>query len=136
MRKYKTKFYMILIFTLFVTSFIAACNGPDPQAQAATAVESYLQALVARDLNQMISYSCGAWEEQAQVELQSFAAVVNIRLEDMDCQPGEKSGDYTLISCTGSIIADYGAEDLEIDLSERIFQTIQESGEWRMCGYH
>ena len=33
------------------------------------------------------------------------------------------------------IVANYGNEVLELDLSERSYQVVEEGGEWRMCGY-
>ena len=33
------------------------------------------------------------------------------------------------------IIANYGAEDLEIDVAEQAYRTVQEGGQWRVCGY-
>lgn len=129
--------------TIWRTSLIAssliilliACNPAAQSADPAKAVEGYLAALVERDLNQMINLSCSDWEAQARVEYDSFAAV-KLNLKDLQCQANGQDGEYTLIACTGSIIANYGAEDLQIDVAEQIYRVRQEGGEWRMCGYH
>jgi len=119
---------------VLLLSSLTGCNGANQSKGAAAAIESYLQALVARDLNQMTNASCAAWESQAKVEFDSFAAV-KLELKDLACKEVGQDNDFTLVSCTGSIIANYGAEDLEIDIAERAYKTIQEGGEWRMCGY-
>ena len=82
----------------------------------------------------MINHSCSDWESQAKLELNSFAAV-EASLENLTCEISGQEGEYTLVDCRGIIIANYGAEVLEIDLQERTFQVLQEGGEWRMCGY-
>jgi hypothetical protein len=128
-----------LITILFVMSSLllglclAGCTSSS--GDAADAVEGYLQALVARDFNRMSSLSCADWEAQARLEYDSFAAV-KLNVRDLVCEPVGQEQNYTLVSCTGSIIANYGAEDLQIDVADRTFQVVQEGGDWRMCGYH
>ncbi len=117
---------------LFVI-LISACTAETSKA-APSAVIGYLEALVAMDENGMINYSCGSWEEQAHLEFNSFAAV-KANLESPNCQVSGKGDGFTLVSCTGKIIANYGAEDLEIDLADRIYKVVEEGGEWRICGY-
>jgi hypothetical protein len=128
-----------LIFSIIIASFVPilllnACTASDSNAPAA-AVESYIQALVNKDENAMINYSCTTWEENAKVELNSFTAVT-INLENLQCEVTGEDNNYKLVSCEGKIIAGYGNEDLVIDLSDKLFQVLQEDGEWRMCGYH
>ena len=113
---------------------LTGCNKANPVDQAPAAVEAYLQALVAKDANQMINLSCAAWEAGAKQELNSFAAV-KLTLEDLNCQEAGKSADFILVSCNGTLTASYGAEDLEINIAERTFQVVKEGDEWRMCGY-
>ena len=123
--------YLILGYFLIV--LLSSCT-PETSEDAPSAVIGYLESLVAMDENRMIHYSCGAWEEQARLEHKSFAAV-KANLESPDCQLSGETNGFTLVKCTGKIIANYGAEDLEIDLAERTYRVIQEAGEWRMCGY-
>jgi hypothetical protein len=119
---------------IILALFIAGCNGVGSQDSGPAAIEAYLQALIAKDLNQMINLSCAEWESQARLEYESFSAV-EVRLEELDCQSSGQEGTETLVICAGRIIASYGAEDLVIDLPERVFAAAEEGGQWRMCGY-
>lgn len=113
---------------------LPGCNNEASQ-EAPQAVMDYLNALVAMDEIALINKSCAEWEEEARLEHKSFAAVKST-LENPDCQvTGEQDG-YVLVNCTGKIIANYGAEDLEIDISRQTYRVLAEGGEWRMCGYH
>jgi hypothetical protein len=115
---------------------LSACNdGGGSTGEPQAAVEGYMHALVDKDENRMINLSCAAWEAQARLDYNSFAAV-ELKLKNLECQQAGQAGEYTLVSCSGVMIASYGAEDLEIDVAERNYRVIQESGEWRMCGYH
>ena len=114
--------------------FFTACTEGTIKAGAPQAVETYLRSLVDRDFNRAISASCADWEAQAKVEYDSFAAV-KLSLNELECRDVGNEDPFTLVTCTGSIIANYGAEDLEIDVAERTYQVIDEGGEWRMCGY-
>lgn len=116
-----------------IAAFLVGCSGAGDQA--ARAVERYLQALANRDLNQMVSHTCAAWEAQARQEFNSFTAV-ELELKDVSCKVTGQDQSFTLVSCTGSIIANYGNEDLQIDVAEQTFRVIQEGGDWRVCGYH
>ena len=129
------KLYKLLSFILLAWLGLSACNTVNSAAGAPAAVEGYLQALVAKDENQMINLSCAAWEAQAKQEFNSFSAV-ELKLENLECQETGQQGEYALVSCSGSMIASYGAEDLQIDVAERNYQLIQEGGDWRVCGYH
>ena len=122
---------MILVVLILVSG---GCASNKTQDLAAASVETYLEALIAKDVNTMINQSCGSWEEDARLEYQSFAAV-EVSLEDLDCQTGRQQAGFTLVSCTGRIVANYGAEDLIIELSERQYKVAEEGGEWRVCGY-
>lgn len=124
----------LALAALLLALIISGCSNPGTGA-APAAVEAYLQALVQQDLNRMISVSCADWEAQAKVEHNSFAAV-SLELKDLKCQEIGSDSDFKLVDCSGSIIANYGAEDLEIDVAGRTYQVISEGGEWRMCGYH
>jgi len=134
MPKSSTLFERLSIFLLALL-VLSACNTGTGATGAPAAVEGYLQALVAKNENQMINLSCAAWEAQARQELNSFSAV-ELKLENLDCQVTGQQGNYTLVTCSGSMIASYGAEDQQLDVAERNYQLIQEGGEWRVCGYH
>ena len=132
------RFNNIQCYTIMVLLFavmLGGCSGSSKGSGAAGAVEGYLHALASRDLNQVVSASCAEWEPQARLEYDSFAAV-RLELKDLSCQETGEDQPYTLVSCSGTIIANYGAEDLQIDVADQTFQVIQEGGEWRVCGYH
>ena len=131
----KGKYGCYPIWVLVIAAILGGCSGTGSAGSATGAVERYLQALASRDLNQMISASCADWEAQARLEYDSFAAV-KLELNDLSCQATGQEQPYTLVACNGTIIANYGAEDLQIDVADQIFQVIQEGGEWRVCGYH
>jgi hypothetical protein len=97
-------------------------------------VEGYLKAVADKDSNQATSFSCAAWESSAQLEVDSFAAVT-AKIEGLSCKENGKSGDFSLVSCQGKIVTTYNNENQEITLEGRVYQVIQEGGEWRMCGY-
>ena len=130
---YKIKLFKILLLWTVFLQLTSSCSSKSAD-DAPGAVETYLGALVSKDENQMINHSCADWESQAKLELNSFAAV-EASLENLNCETSGQEGDYTLVDCRGIIVANYGAEVLEIKLQERTFQVLQEGGEWRMCGY-
>jgi hypothetical protein len=117
-----------------MAAFLSGCSGASNSDPAARAVERYLQSLAKRDLNQMITNACTAWESQTRQEYDSFAAV-SLELNEVSCKSTGQEQTYTLVDCTGSIIANYGNEDLQIDVADQTFRVIQEGGDWRVCGY-
>jgi len=124
-------FLTILIFITAATS-LTACASNDNNASA-QAVEEYLNALVAKDADRLATLSCGAWEEDALLELDSFQAV-EARLDGVACEQTGTDGATALVLCNGKIIASYDNEDQELDLSVRTYQVVQEGGEWLVCG--
>jgi hypothetical protein len=130
----KTIFRTILVnaFLLFV---LVGCSGGTSTDGAALAVETYFQALIDRDLNDVSNIVCLAWEEQAYLEFDSYSAVTS-KLEGLDCQVTSTEGDYAVVECRGTIIANYGGEDQEFHLQDNRYHTLFEDGEWRMCGFY
>ncbi|MBP1692498.1 MAG: hypothetical protein H6Q37_381 [Chloroflexi bacterium] len=120
---------ILLLFAIYLTG----CTGLNG-ANASKAVEGYLKALVAKDTNQVVNASCAAWEASARQELRTFDAVT-VSLDKLSCNESGNEGEFALVACTGKIVANYGNEVLEINLNDRIYKAIEESGEWRMCGY-
>jgi hypothetical protein len=125
---------IIGILFLVSTNILAACSSAGEVSDAASAIDAYNQALVSKNANQLSNLSCKAWEAEAKNELASFAAVT-AQVENSKCQVSGQDGDYTLVSCSGKIVADYNGENQEIDLGQRTYIAIQEDGQWRMCGY-
>jgi hypothetical protein len=135
MRAYSGQlFRSIMMLILVSTSILSACSSTGKVTDAPSAIEAYNQALVSKNANQLSNLSCKAWEADAENELASFAAVT-AQVESPNCQVSGQDGIYTLVSCSGKIVADYNGENQEIDLSQRIYKAVQEDGQWRMCGY-
>jgi hypothetical protein len=121
-----------LIFFSLTILLLSACSG---QADSATtAVQAYLDGLVNKDADQVINVSCLDWENDAQAEIDAFITVDAI-LEDVTCQESGSEGDFTLVTCTGNIVFSYGDENQYLGLEGQTYLTLQEGGEWRMCGY-
>lgn len=121
----------ILLILSIGTFVLAGCSS---QNSAANSILAYLEALASRDANQVAALSCASWEAQARTDLEAFSAVT-VKLENASCTESGTEDDYTLISCTGKIVANYGNEVLEIDLTDRTYLAASEGGDWRMCGY-
>ena len=125
-------FFLILVTIIVVSLSLTACVSSNGNAPA-RAVENYLNALVAKDADRLSTLSCGEWEDDALLELDSFQAVT-ARLEGVACEQTGTDGDTALVLCNGNIIATYNEEDQELDLSVRTYQVVQEGGEWLVCG--
>ena len=121
----------VLLIVLATLLFTACASGGDHAP--AKAVEDYLNALVAKDADRLSTLSCGDWEDDALLELDSFQAV-NTRLEGLACEQTGTDGNTALVLCNGKIIATYDTENQELDLSVRTYQVVQEGGEWLVCG--
>lgn len=126
------KFFLIVLVTILFTLLLTACGSGNTDAPA-KAVEDYLNALVAKDADRLSTLSCGEWEDDALLELDSFQAVT-ARLEGLACEQTGTDGDTALVLCKGNIVATYNNEDQELDLSVRTYQVLQEGGEWLVCG--
>ena len=125
------KFSLILII-VFITLTLPACASNNDNAPV-QAVENYLNALVEKDANRLTALVCGEWEEEALIELDSFQAVT-ARLEGVACEQTGTDGATALVLCNGNIVASYNNEDLQLDLSVRTYQVVEEGGDWLVCG--
>ena len=119
-----------VLLIVLIASALAGCSAG---GGAANAVQSYLQALAAKDATKLANLSCKTWEAQATMELDSFQAVATT-LNGVACKETGKDGANTLVTCTGKIVASYNGENQNLDLSGRTYQVAQEGGEWRVCG--
>jgi hypothetical protein len=116
---------------MIITAFLAACQ---PGSTATGAVENYLQAIVEKDSVQVSALSCGEWESTALMMLDSFQAVT-AELDDLNCVEADTGQDgMTVVSCTGKIIATYGNELQEFDLSGQDYLVENVNNEWLVCG--
>jgi hypothetical protein len=120
------------LISLLLPLILSGCASK--QTGAAYTTQAYINALVSKDATKLTNLSCAAWEADAKTELDSFGAVT-ARLEDLSCKDASKDGNYTLVACTGKIIANYNGEDQAINLADRTYKMSQEGGDWRMCGY-
>ena len=116
---------------LLVGSLFAACASAKPPA--ALAVEDYLQALVDKDEARLVSLTCPDFEDDALLQLDSFS-LVKTKLEGLDCQAQAQDDDTAQVTCQGQILATYGTEDQQFDLSEKAFQVVNQGGDWLVCG--
>lgn len=122
--------FLILFVMASALSLSACATNNNAPAQA---VEDYLDALVTKDADRLATLSCGDWEDDALLELDSFQAVT-ARLEGVSCEQTGTDGDAALVLCNGNIVATYNDEDQELDLSVRTYQVVQEGGDWLVCG--
>ena len=123
----------LLLLLLVVTILLLPACGSNKDNAPVQAVENYLNALVEKDANRLTTLSCGEWEDEALLELDSFQAVT-ARLEGLACEQTGTDGDTALVLCNGNIVATYNNEDQQLDLSVRTYQVLQEGGEWLVCG--
>ena len=84
-----------LLLLVLTTLALQACasNNDNVPVQA---VENYLNALVEKDANRLTTLSCGEWEDDALLELDSFQAV-SARLEGLACEQTGTDGETALV---------------------------------------
>lgn len=125
---------MIYKQLLFIVTFSILLISCTTGAGAPAAIEAYVRALADKDVITAAGASCLAWEEAAFAEASSFEAV-EVEIEGLSCQESGTEGEFTRVGCEGVIVANYGGELQDIDLSLRTYLAIREGGEWKMCGY-
>ena len=111
---------------------LSACASRNTQPEQA--VEAYLNAIVDAKIDKITTLSCAEWEESAWLELDSFQGV-EASLVDMQCTQSGSDGDTALVTCSGHFLTSYDGEAMEIDLSTREYELVQQGGEWLVCGY-
>lgn len=125
----------ILIMGYIGIFLITSCGGKTTSLKSPeNAVESYLNALVNKDSNTLSTLSCADWEANALMEYDSLQAVT-VRLDGLACIKTGDEGNYSLVNCSGKIIATYNGEDQNIELSPRIYKVVNQNGEYLVCGY-
>ena len=121
-------FLSLALLGLFLVACSSSAGSPE------SAVENYLQAIVATDEVAAVNASCAAWEQQAVLESAAYQGV-ETRLENLDCQIVSQDGESAQVSCSGQIVFSYaGGEDQVDELGGRLFNVVVEGGEWKMCG--
>ena len=131
MMQFFTKTWRLVFALAF---FLAGCQASASQAGAASAIQKYLAARAASDIDQMTLLSCPTWEAQARIEAASFKSM-NAKLQDVICQVSGTDGSTTLVTCQGKIVTTYQGEAREWTVGDHPFKVVQQDGEWRMCGY-
>ncbi len=126
--------YRIFGIIILAAGILVACGGGAGNEAAVKAVGTYLQALVNKDADRLVTASCAQWEEQARLEVDSFQAVT-AKLEGLSCEDAGKDGEAVLVICQGKIVTTYNDENQTMDLSLRAYRVVEEKGEWRVCGY-
>ncbi|NPV76012.1 MAG: hypothetical protein HPY59_06495 [Anaerolineae bacterium] len=116
---------------LFSVAILVACG--QKKEIGGEIVKAYLQAVVSGDSDRMLTLSCSDFEEDAILELDSFQGV-KASLNNVACEQTGSDGDIILVKCTGKILATYGNELQEFDLSSQTYRVAQEGQEWVVCG--
>ncbi len=120
------------IISLFlIAGILIGCGRKEDIA--GKVVEAYLQALVSGDSDRLLNLSCGEYEQEAILELDSFQGV-KPSLENLACAQSGMDGDTVLVQCTGKIVATYGNEIQEFELNSQTYRVAQEGSEWLVCG--
>ena len=125
---------LLLTSIIILAGILTACSSGGNTEDSAIAIESYLTALADIQQDTLINLSCAAWEASALTESQAYYGV-ETRLDEIACTFTETDGDFAVVSCEGNIIATYSGEDAPFPLDARQYLSIEEGGEWRMCGY-
>jgi hypothetical protein len=127
-----SKISKLLVGGLLFLIILTACSTRNTQPEQA--VEAYLNAIVEAKIDKITTVSCAEWEESAWLELDSFQGV-EVSLVDMQCTQSGTDGDTALVTCSGHFLTSYDGEAMEIDLSTREYELVQQGGEWLVCGY-
>ncbi len=116
-------------FTLLIALLmLAACAGSSNSSDPAQVVQDYLAAKVAGDNQTIQRLLCSSMESDLKREETSFSSI-DARIQGMSCQ---RQGDTDVVTCTGKILAVYGTETSEFQLTS--YKVVQEDGEWKWCG--
>ncbi|MBC7877088.1 MAG: hypothetical protein H7Y59_07965 [Anaerolineales bacterium] len=125
--------YLTILSMLGLGILLSACGSASNSTGAVDAVEGYVNALASNDEASLSALSCAEWETNALTELDSLQAVT-ASLESFSCQQSGTDGDTALVDCEGKMILSYNGEDQELDLSNRTYQVVEQSGSWLVCG--
>ncbi len=126
--------FHLLFLGLICLLTLVACGQQGQPDNPVGAVESYLKLRVASDAPKMLAVSCKDWEGQASIEADSFKSMT-ANLDGLSCSQSGQDGAFTIVGCQGKIVTQYNGESRNWDLSQKPFKTIQEDGQWKVCGY-
>jgi hypothetical protein len=123
------KINIVVVILFFCLSACAPTQTPASQA-----VEDYLQTLSDKNEQSLLTRICPDYEFDALVEFDALAQV-ETELKDVSCQQVESNAEGAKVTCTGSIISNYGSEIFNYDLTGRIYNVIADGENWLVCGY-
>jgi len=130
----------IVVVVFLVGLLLTACDAETSAPPAANplpavqALQTYLQALVEKDEDTLVSLTCADWELKALLEFDAFGGV-ETNLDGLSCEQVESGEGSATVVCQGKILASYQNEVQEFDLSSRNYQMVQQGGDWLVCGY-
>jgi hypothetical protein len=122
-----------LFLAVLIMLTLAACNSAQPDSPVGV-VQSYVQARVTSDENKLLTLSCKDQESQAKRDADSFRSM-KATLDSITCKQASEESPYTIVACEGKIVTEYAGETRDWNLADRNFKTIQEDGQWKVCGY-
>ena len=120
---------LIMILSALVLSACAASNADAPAAT----MQAYWQAMAAKDSAALSSLTCADYEAVALTNLDSFQSV-ELALKDLSCTTATSTDTSAEVTCSGALVASYGAEDTDFDLGSTTYILTKEAGNWLMCG--
>ena len=122
---------VLIAACLIAPLLLGACAQ---SAQPQDSVETFLKALLSGDENSVYGAVCPDWEAQASVEVDAFSGITG-RLDGAQCSKAGTDGEFTLITCTGTMILDYRGEERSRPLEGRTYLVRKINDDWKMCGY-
>ena len=116
----------LFLITCLLALVLVACAGAGDPAET---VESYMQAKVDGDADEIRALLCSEMEADLERESRTFDSVTGVTIENMSCQ---RQNDSEVVSCQGEIVALYGNEETVFPLVS--YRVTEEDGEWKWCG--
>jgi len=121
----------LILSTLLMLFVLTGCAK---KATAPQAIEDYLKAKVSGNEDKLVGLSCKAQEAQAALDVVPFQSV-EAKIDGLRCQQSGQDGDYTLVTCEGTLVIQYRGEDPRSQsLSGTTYRALKEDGDWKMCG--
>lgn len=117
----------------FILLILTACGSP-PGSSAASALDAYFRAFTAGEEETMTALVCPDWQSDALLEWDAFQGV-ETSLQGLSCSQAGTEGEAALVTCRGKILAKYGSDTQEFDLSGRTYRLEKVDDRWQVCGY-
>lgn len=119
-----------LILLVFMLALAACADSAKPE----DVVIPYLEALLSSDEDRFYQRVCPEWEADAKRDFDAFTGVTG-ELQDATCTKTGTDGDYTLVSCTGTMVLDYNGEIRNRSLADQTYRVKKVGADWKVCGY-